>query len=582
MPRRYGLLILLTVLVVLACAYNGFMTFRATALPFSLKIVDAHTGVIEPIAGVSLPSGIEAGDQIDLAALPRSTRIAIAIIYNQGYNLPLGRTYGFVIRRDGAWVTVPVTSVNRSTDTGVRWFEWALLCFYLLLSAIALLALWRGRDRASAGLALWAIAFLAGIAVHNVSSDGMPGLSVALGSIILYLLARVGFYILVESMVNSALTSRTRALWRGSFLLLLGVGAAQELGGLSIFVSTGWAELLRSQYGFALTASFLVPVALLFVSYRHAESVQRLRLRWMLWSSVAFVAGIFLANSPILGFPASEITFSFMYAIAIVGFLYAVLRHRVVDVSVVLDHTLVYGGLTALVIGILAAVNSLVEHAALGTSASLLLQVIVPLALGIVLSRVRTYLDRIVEQVFFRKKYQAAKALRSFARRAGHIDDLRHLLDATVSELLTHAHIPGIALYEQSGKGYTRVRQTGELSYPDSLELDDPALVAARADLKAVDLSDLTSGLGSDGYLFPLRVTGRLQGVLVCANRPGEHFALEERKLIAQVARQVGIAWHGILARDNQAFVRAVAHGDLPPEAAREQARTLEAAWAGA
>jgi len=48
------------------------------------------------------------------------------------------------------------------------------------------------------------------------------------------------------------------------------------------------------------------------------------------------------------------------------------------------------------------------------------------------------------------------------------------------------------------------------------------------------------------------------------------------------VARQVGIAWHGILARDNQAFVRAVAHGDLPPEAAREQARTLEAAWAGA
>ncbi len=580
MPRRYGLLILLTVLVVLACAYNGFMTFRATALPFSLKIVDAHTGVIEPIAGVSLPSGIEAGDQIDLAALPRSTRIAIAIIYNQGYNLPLGRTYGFVIRRDGAWVTVPVTSVNRSTDTGVRWFEWALLCFYLLLSAIALLALWRGRDRASAGLALWAIAFLAGIAVHNVSSDGMPGLSVALGSIILYLLARVGFYILVESMVSSALTPQTRALWRGSFLLLLGVGAAQELGGLSIFVSTGWAELLRSQYGFALTASFLVPVALLFVSYRHAESVQRLRLRWMLWSSVAFVAGIFLANSPILGFPASEITFSFMYAIAIVGFLYAVLRHRVVDVSVVLDHTLVYGGLTALVIGILAAVNSLIEHAALGTSASLLLQVIVPLALGIVLSRVRMYLDRIVEQVFFRKKYLAEKALRRFARNCTRYERTDELMQAAALEIHQQLDAPGVAIYERRSEGYICVQHAGERRYPEHIRIDDPALVAARADQKNIDLSELTSEFGTDGYVLPMTVQGVLQGVLVCANRPGEHYAVEERKLIIQVARQVGIAWQGLLARDNQAFVRAVAHGDLKLDEAQAQARKLEAAWA--
>jgi hypothetical protein len=105
-----------------------------------------------------------------------------------------------------------------------------------------------------------------------------------------------------------------------------------------------------------------------------------------------------------------------MFVITMAGFLYAVLRHRVVDVSVFIDRTLVYGGMTALVVGILAAVNSLVEHAALGTNASLLVQVIVPLALGIVLSRVRLYLDRIVEQVFFRRKYLAEKALRRFAR----------------------------------------------------------------------------------------------------------------------------------------------------------------------
>jgi len=579
MHRRYGLLILLTVLVILAGAYASIMAFRPSELPFTIDTVNAHTGVIEPVAGVPLPSGIEAGDQIDLAAQPRSTRIAIAIIYNLG-NLPLGRTYGFVIHRDGAWVTIPVTSVGLSTGTGVRWFAWTFLGFFVLLSAIALLALWRGRDRASAGMTVWAITFLAGIAVHDVPSDGRPGLSVALGSIILYLFARVGFYLLVESMVGSALTPRARALWRGSFLLLLGVGAAQVLGGLSIFVATGWAELLRSQYGFALTASYLLPVVLLFVSYRHADKVRRLRLRWMLWSSVAFVAGVFLNNTPLLGLLASYITYGFMFVIAMAGFLYAVLRHRVVDVSVVLDHTLVYGGLTALVVGVLAAVNSLVEHAALGTSASLLLQVIVPLALGIVLSRVRMYLDRIVEQVFFRKKYLAEKALRRFARNCIRYERTHELMQAAALEIRQQLGAPGVAIYERRSEGYICVQHAGERRYPEHIRIDDSALVAARADQKNIDLSELTSEFGTDGYVLPMTVQGVLQGVLVCANRPGEHYAVEERKLIIQVARQVGIAWQSLLARDNQAFVRAVAHGDLKPDEAQAQARKLAAAWA--
>jgi hypothetical protein len=202
----------------------------------------------------------------------------------------------------------------------------------------------------------------------------------------------------------------------------------------------------------------------------------------------------------------------------------------------------------------------------------------VPFALGIVLYRVRTYADKIVEQVFFRKRYLAEKALRGFARRAGHISELPNLLDATLVALRTHVGTPGVAFYEQAPKGYACVKQAGDIVYPRTLGADDPALVAARADMKAVDLVELASALGSDGYVFPLTVAGGLQGVLVCANRPGEHFALDERKLIAKVARQVGLAWQNILARENQAFVKAVAQGTLKPEEARNQALKLDAA----
>ncbi len=573
MQRRFGLLMLLTVFVVLACAYSNFMLFHLSGLPFSIHIVDARTAVIEPIPGASLPSTLKAGDQIDLATQPRSTRIAISKV--QFASILPQHTYKFLIRRGGTVITVPVTSVNLSTVTGVRWFQWAFLCYYVLLSGIALLALWRGRDRASSGLALWAIAFLAGITGSVTPVDGMPWLSVLLGTVVFYLLARIGFYVLVESMVGTALTTRTRALWRGGFLLLLGVGAIQALGGPLVFVATGWAELLRSQYGFAFTASYLVPVALLVASYRRAERVRHLRLRWMLWGSAAFVTAIFLTNSPILGFPASLIAYSFMFVIAMAGFLYAVLRHRVVDVSVFIDRTLVYGGMTALVVGILAAVNSLVEHAALGTNASLLVQVIVPLALGIVLSRVRLYLDRIVEQVFFRRKYLAEKALRRFARHCAGYENTQDLLAAAAQIIYEKLGTPGVALYLRKGGQYAAAGQQGDISYPKSVKTDDAAFAAARSGVKDIDLSELHSALGSDGYVFPMGA----QAMLVCANRPEEHYAAEEHKLLTQVARQVGAALLAINAREDRDFVRSLARGTLDPATVRDQALRLETTW---
>ena len=574
MHRRFGLLILLTAFVVLVCTYSSLRVFHPTTLPFRGNFLDAHTAEISSIASIPLPAGLREGDRVDFAALPLASRVAL------GATLPSGHSYDVVVRRDGALITVPVTSIefDSAAIPGLSVYHWIAVCFYMLMGAIVLLALWRGRDLAAASLVLWGVAFLAGIAAGYIPADGTLGVVIMLATNAIYLLARVGYYMLVESMVASALTPRTRTLWRWGFALMLTLSALQALGGRIIFGLTGWAEFLRPEYGFLLTASYLVPVALLFVSYRHTQSDQRLRLRWMLWSSVVFVVGIFTNNTPIFGFIASAMIWSLMFTVSFACILYAVLRHRVVDVAVILDRTLVYGAVTALVVGVLAAVNSLVQHAALGTNASLLLQVVVPFALGIVLYRVRTYADKVVEQVFFRKRYLAEKALRGFARRAGHISELPNLLDATLTALRTHVGTPGVAFYEQAPKGYACVKQAGDIAYPKSVGPDDVALVAARADMKAVDLAELASALGADGYVFPLRVAGGLQGVLVCANRPGEHFALDERKLIAKVARQVGLAWQNILARESQAFVRAVAQGSLKPEELRERALMLDAA----
>ena len=580
MHRRYGLLILLTAIVVMACAYSGFMRFQSSGLPFSVNVVDAHTGVIEPIPGIPLPKDLKADDRIDLAALPRSTRIAIIRFAQFVDNLPAGRTYEFVIRRGRAIVTVPVTNVDTSTGSGVLWSESAFLCFVVLLGGIALLASWRGRDRAAAGLALWAIAFVVGLVGGSVPLDGRLGLSVQLGVDVLYLLARVGFYMMVESMVGTALTPRSRTLWRGSFLLLLGAGAVVTLGGPLAFVATGWAELLRPRYGFVLTASYFVPVVLLFANYRHADGAQRLRLRWMLWSSVVFVTSVFLNNTPLLGFFASDITNTLMLPIAMAGFLYAVLRHRVVNVSIVLNRALVYAATTSLVLGLFALLESLIERTTLGHDAGLLLELAVPLGLGVALSTVHRRIEAVVERFFFRHQYRAETALRRFAEDCAFVTQPENLFDLTVDQIARHTGAPRVALYERTSEAYIRIRQQGEPALPAQIATDDLAFVGLRARNAELDLDDTQSQLGRDGYAFPLMVRGSLLGALVVGQRPGEHYAADERELLFHVAHEVGAALFALRARESQAFVRAVAQGILKAEDARAQAIQLETTWA--
>ena len=580
MHRRYGLLILLTALVVMACAFSGFMRFQASGLPFFAHVVNAHTAVVEPIPGIPLPISLEPGDRIDLAATPLSARIAFTQTkLTAGFPLPQGRSYEFVSRRGHSLTTVAVETVNLSPVSGMRLSEWAYLGFCVLLSGIALLALWRGRDRAAAGLALWTIAFLAGIACQAVPLDGVPGLSFLLGGWVFFLLGRAGFYLMVESTVGALLTPRSRTIWRGSFALSLVVGAVRVLGGPLMFVVTGWAELLRSPYGLAITASFMVPITMLLASYRHADSVLRLRLRWMLWSGVVFTVSIYLNDTSLLGFPTTKIASSLMFVLSLTGFLYAVLRHRVVDISVVLNRALVYAATTSLVLGLFALLESLIERTTLGHGASLLLELAVPLGLGAALSTVHRRIEAVVERFFFRHQYRAEVALRRFAEECAFITQPENLFDLTVEQIARHAGAPRVALYERTPEAYVRIRQHGEPALPAQVATDDLAFVGLRARNAELDLDDTQSRLGRDGYAFPLMLRGTLLGALVVGQRPGEHYAADERELLFHVAHEVGAALLALRARESQAFVRAVAQGNLKPEEARDQAIKLETTW---
>jgi hypothetical protein len=581
MPRSFAALTLISLLFLVSGAWATRGVFHAYDLPFSLSVVDARTAEIYPNAGSPLPPGIQAGDEVDLSALDPSARAAVAIYDMQG-SLPPDQTYKFVVRRNGVSATVPVTTMPTGQSERGRISKWIFLANYLLMSILALLVLWRGRDRAAAYMAAWLALTLVGFGFnYGFALDSLPGLCMQSLAITCYVLTRTVFYLMIETLLGAALGPRARLIARASLALVIALGVSTLLGGHVLYAMSAWAGLLYPAFGIAFSAGYLVPMLALLAGYGHAAEAQKPQLRWLILSLSSLLVSVFISNSPVLDIITSQAVQSVSIAFGISGFVYAVLRHRMVDVRVVLDHTLVYGATTALVVGVVAAMNSLALRATLGENTGLLLQIVIPLSLGIVLGKVRTYMDRVVERVFFRGKYLAERALRNFARHCGHIEDEQRLLDAAVQEIRRHTHSPAVALYEISARGYARVRQDGEAVYPKQLHNDDPAVVAVRADQQPLELSDFKSGLGLDGCVIPITVLGRVRGVLVLANRPGEHYATDEKKLLSQVVRDVGAAWRILRARENEQFVWAVAQGDIKSTTARARAKALASAWSG-
>jgi hypothetical protein len=582
MHRRRGILWLLTLVVVIAIGYVGWSLFAPTSrygFPI-VSLANAHIAVVLAEDSVPLPTQLRPGDRIDLSALTPAARIALIKSTNLN-RLPNDSVYDLVVRHTGlegapAIITVHGVPLNRKSAS-LRLLGWGLFTFLsypFCLSVIALLALWKGRGSDAMGLALWATAFLLGITIQWVPSDGAVGLALLLASNILFLLARLSFYAMAEAMVAPLLTPRAVRAWRMTFFVMLGLGAVQSLAGVLAFVAMGWAELVLPAYGVMLTLSYTIPVAMLFAVLPRASAAQRLRLRWVTSSSAIFVAAIFLINSPIFGPIASPFIARGMFSLSLMGLLYGVVRTRLLDFSVVLNRTLVYAATTSLILGLFALFESLIERVAVGERASLLLDLLVPLALGASLTTVHRRIDGLVERLIFRRQYLQESALRRFAREAAFVSTPDGLMELTVTELRRHIGAPWVALYESGPLGFALARQCGEHALPECVDIDDPSVIALRARELEVDLHDRGGVLRDKGYAFPLHVRGQLLGLLVIGLRPEEHYSSEERELFAHVAHEVGAALFALQAQSSEAQAQA---GEAQLKEAQAKAQASEA-----
>ncbi|MGA7538496.1 MAG: GAF domain-containing protein [Steroidobacteraceae bacterium] len=571
-PWTFKLLISSLALVSFCLALLG----RPNHLPFSTRCAGASCEVTAAPANAPEVS-LRVGDRVLLGEQPFATRAALI-----DDNVPRNHDYAVVVQRGAQRLTVAVHTVSRAA--GRDFAQRSIITFVFLFG---LLMLWRGESAASGGLCLFALGIVLGSGLYarpfappwNLIANGLGALSGGPA-------AFMGLYITADALARVDQDSRTahraRAAYLGALLLLY----LTEVVPVALLVTgRGFPFATAVQVATLVLALvvWIVPLLYLLQGYRAGTPANRLRIRWFI-ASIALLLPLIGCNLLLQldqGFSAAETDLlgvaQVLLTVAIFAMLsYAALSQRLVAVRFVLNHALVFGSLTASLIGVLSLLESLIERSVISKEAGLALDIAVPLLLGVSIHRIHRWGEDSVERFVFRNEYRARNAILAFLRDAGFIAHPTTLYERTVEVFGTHAGGRYAAMYLADKSGYERVAAGDHArELPVRIGVDDVAMVRLRATLAPLDLFTLSSSLGATGLALPLVIRGRLEGVLVCGAKAEGRYAQAEIEFLSKAASGIAACVIALRAELHGRFVGRVAEGALSTERIVEEARAL-------
>jgi hypothetical protein len=201
-----------------------------------------------------------------------------------------------------------------------------------------------------------------------------------------------------------------------------------------------------------LVIAFIGAAASVVVRFHRSRGVERQQMKWFVYVTVVLVGGSILTSviGAATGLRWLE-QFSFVLSmVALVGLPItvgiAVFRYRLYEIDVVINRTLVYGPLTALlVLFYLAGVVSLqyVFRALTGQESQIAI-VASTLLIAALFTPLRRRIQSFIDRRFYRSKYDARKTLEAFSAKLRDKTDLGALnneLVGVVRETMQPAHI---------------------------------------------------------------------------------------------------------------------------------------------
>jgi hypothetical protein len=196
----------------------------------------------------------------------------------------------------------------------------------------------------------------------------------------------------------------------------------------------------------------IVAAASLFLRMRRANGVARQQIKWFTYAAVVLVSG------GILDFTVSEATG--LLWVGKIGFVLtmiglagmpmaigiAVLRYRLYNIDRIINRTLVYGSLTAMLLAVYVADIVVFQRIFLFLTGeeSTLAVVASTLVIAALFNPLRRRIQSFIDRSFYRRKYDARKTLEAFSTKLRDETDLDALSDdlvGVVRETMQPAHV---------------------------------------------------------------------------------------------------------------------------------------------
>ena len=313
----------------------------------------------------------------------------------------------------------------------------------------------------------------------------------------------------------------------GTVPALLAIFGAQAL--------VGWIAVL------VICVLSLGTLAQAFVAVR--DPAGRAQVRWAASGLGALVLLFLPLNMSGLGIIPSLPQWGFVLlfgtgmTLAALGFANAILRYRLFDLDIILNRALVYGALTAFVIG---AYIGIVGYfgALLQAPGRLIPSLIATGVVAVAFQPLREHVQRMVNRLFYGERDEPYAVLTRLGQRLHATLDPDAVLPTIVETVATALKLPYVAIQSAGGN---------DQNQPTASEA--PILAefrTRRSDQASAEPATLTAQNAAYSVV-PLLYQGEAVGHLLLAPRVGEvRFSAQDQRVLDDLARQAGAAVHAV------------------------------------
>lgn len=353
---------------------------------------------------------------------------------------------------------------------------------------------------------------------------------------------------------------KDKPLWeqqwaRGLFYVIL-IGFAIHLLANIASLSQQFPELVgtpravRILHWWSLTlvvVSVLASLLALAVSWKESTGEGRQRLGWIGTCLGAIYVSWFIGNiNNALGFPIPLLSMSAadstVSVLALIGFGYALLRHRLFDLGFAVNRALVVTIISTFLLVLFGitewCVDKLLHFE--GREKNVIFDALV--ALGVILSfhRIQHWVSHQVDQIFFGHWYKAAENFRQFLAMAAHISDADVLRVKFMQAVTKFSGAAGGAIYAIDASGsYARTHST-LADAPAGIDTNHDVAVELRYSHRVVEVADRT--ILPSAYAFPMTVRGRVEGIVLLEPLgAGKQFRPDQLALLATGINKIGM-----------------------------------------